>query len=302
MNTSLICIDANFLKKKDVRSFHNALNAITPTTDNFSDDNENFEGNGVALMLGPELRGLYTSKKFEGLHPDTTMFYPFGGVVAEDRYTPIHTMLVSALLDRLKTEHKTQVIISLERQPIEEINHLPEEESFWLAHGFSQLDVQVHYQGDIKYDKTLDWDNLKFCVSLYLGGDSAIETELCQLHRQAYKRRIGVPDLTTHMIRQHLTLPGCVYLITRHEEDLIGMVTLYIYEKECYVDSIHIKRNYWGTEAADILGHSLLKYADNQGCKTVSGTSASNNRASRSLMERFGLMAIYQTKRMIKNL
>ena len=30
--------------------------------------------------------------------------------------------------------------------------------------------------------------------------------------------------------------------ITRHEEELIGMAALYIHEKECYVDSIHIKR------------------------------------------------------------
>jgi RimJ/RimL family protein N-acetyltransferase len=88
----------------------------------------------------------------------------------------------------------------------------------------------------------------------------------------------------------------------RYKDELIGQVTLFISQQECYVDSIHIKRSYWGSGAADKLGQCLLDYAQTKECQTISGTAASNNRASRALMERFGLVAQYQVKRMLLSL
>jgi len=88
----------------------------------------------------------------------------------------------------------------------------------------------------------------------------------------------------------------------RHNNELIGQVSLFISDKECYVDSIYVKRSYWGTGAADKLTRSLFNYAERKGCQTVSGTAASNNQASRALMDRFGLVAQHQAKRMLLSL
>jgi hypothetical protein len=177
---------------------------------------------------------------------------------------------------------------------------MSEDETFWLALGFSPLDVQVHYQGPIKYDNAQDQSD--FSISKYEGGNDATNLQLCQLYQEAYKRFAGIPELTPESINQQLSIPSCSFLVMRYKDELIGQVTLFISQQECYVDSIYVKRSYWGTGAADKLGQYLLNYATTKECQTISGTAASNNRASCALMERFGLVAQYQVKRMTLSL
>ena len=210
-------------------------------------------------------------------------------MLVEDRYTSRHQALIESLMRQLKSDEKVRIIISLDQQPIEAVNKHTEEEAFWLDRGFSHLDVQVFYQGVVQHDDSPK--KLDFSVNKYAGGDHAMNLELCNLYRKAYDKRAGIPDVTPESINEQLSIPGCSYLVMRHKDELIGQVTLSISKKECYVDSIYVKRSYWGTGAADTLTQSLFDYAKTKGCQTLSGVAASNNQASRALMERFGLIA-----------
>jgi len=296
-DTTATCIDAKRLSKGAVRRFYDAFEQRVSNTESLPDNDESFEGDGIALMVDEEVHGLYTYKGFASLHADTTLYYPYGGVLVENRHTSHHQALIENLILELKTDSKVEIIVCLDRQPIQQADEAIEGESFWLALGFSSLDTQIYYQGAIKADDFKD--KLDFSVSEYAGGDESINEELCALYRMAYKRRAAIPDITSADIEKQLSLSSCSYLIMRHNDELIGQVTLFTSAKECYVDSIYVKRSFWGTSAADQLGQSLLNYADNKGCQTVSGTAASNNRASCALMERFGLAPQYRIKRLI---
>jgi predicted acetyltransferase len=221
-------------------------------------------------------------------------------VLGENRHTRHHQALIEGLILKLKTDSKVQIIVSLDRRPMQQVDEVIEDESFGLALGFSSLDTQIYYQGSIK---SFDFkDKLDFYVSEYAGGNEATNLQLCHLYREAYKRRIGIPNVTPESINEQLAIPGCSYLVMFHKDELIGQVTLFIHQRECYVDSIYVKRTHWGTGAADKLTQSLFNYAKTEGCQTVAGTAASNNHASRALMERFGLVAQYKVKRMILSL
>ena len=280
--------------------FYDAFEQREAVTESSPDDAEGFKGEGIALTVGAKVHGLYTYKGFSSLHADTTVYYPFGGVLGEIRHTRHHQALIEGLILKLKTDSKVQIIVSLDRQPMQQADEVIEDESFWFAQGFSLLDTQIYYQGVIKpYDVK---DKLDFSVSEYAGGNEATNLQLCLLYREAYKRRLGIPNVTSDSINEQIAIPSCTYLVMRHKDELIGQVTLYINQSECYVDSIYVKRTYWGTGAADKLGQSLLDFAKTKGCQTVSGMAAFNNQARRDLMERFGLVARYQVKRMILSL
>jgi GNAT superfamily N-acetyltransferase len=288
-NVKGIFISAKELSKGVVRRFYDALEQGAIVKESLPDDDESFGNDGIALMLGAELRGLYTYKAFASLQAGTTLYYPYGGMLVEDRYTSRHQALIESLMRQLKSDEKVRIIISLDQQPIEAVNKHAEEEAFWLDRGFSHLDVQVFYQGVVQHDDSPK--KLDFSVSKYAGGDHEMNLELCNLYRKAYDKRAGIPDVTPESINEQLSIPGCSYLVMRHKDELIGQVTLSISKKECYVDSIYVKRSYWGTGAADTLTQSLFDYAKTKGCQTLSGVAAYNNQASRALMERFGLIA-----------
>lgn len=260
------------------------------------DDDESFRGDGITLMVGAEVRGLYAYERFSSIQADTTLYYPYGGMLVEDRYTSRHQALIETLIRQLKSDEKVCVIISLDQQPIEAVNNNAKEETFWLDRGFSHLDVQVFYQGVVKHYSFQD--KLDFSVSEYAGGDQPMNLELCNLYRKAYNRLRGIPDITPKSINEQLSIPGCSYLVMRHKDELIGQATLFISKYKCYVESIYVKRSYWGTGAADILTQSLFEHAKTKGCQTMSGVAASNNQASRALMERFGLIAQHTVTRM----
>jgi len=299
-NVRGIFISANQLSKGVIRRFYDALEQRVAVTESLPDDDKLFEGDGIALMVGTEVHGLYTYKGFESLQADTTLYFTGGGVLAENRHTRHHRALIESLILKLKNDSKVEIIVSLDRQPMQQADEVIEDESFWLAQGFSSLDTQIHYQGAIKsFDVK---DKLDFSVSEYAGGNEATNLQLCHLYREAYKRRAGIPNVTPDSINEQLAIPGCSYLVMFYKAELIGQVTLFIYQRECYVDSIYVKRTYWGTGAADKLTQSLFNYAKTEGCQTVSGAAAINNHASRALMERFGLVAQYQVKRMILSL
>lgn len=299
-NVKGIFISANQLSKGATRRFYDALKQSVAVTESLPDDDKRFEGDGIALMVGADVRGLFTYRGFASLHADTTLYYPFGGVLAENRHARHHRALIESLILKLKTDSKVEIIVSLDRQPMQQADDVIEDESFWFAQGFSSLDTQIHYQGAIKSFEVKD--KLDFSVSEYAGGDDATNIQLCLLYREAYKRRLGIPNVTPDSINEQLAIPGCSYLVMRHKDALIGQVTLFITQSECYVDSIYVKRTYWGTGAADKLTQSLFNFAKTKGCQTVSGMAAFNNQASRALMERFGLVARYQVKRMILSL
>lgn len=295
-----VCVIAKTLSKGTVRHFYDALKQGAVKMDVLPDDGESFGGDGIALMLGEELRGLYTYKAFASIQAGTTFYYPYGGMLVEDRYTSRHQVLIESLILKLKTDSKVEIIVSLDRQPMQQADGVTEDESFWLAQGFSSLDTQIHYQGASKsFDVK---DKIDFSVSEYAGGNEATNLQLCHLYREAFKWRPGIPDVTPDSINEQLSIPSCSYLIMHHNGQLIGQVALFISQRECYVDSIYVKLLYWGTGAADKLAQSLLDYAEKKGCQTVSGTAASNNQASRALMERFGLVAQYQVKRVVLGL
>jgi ribosomal protein S18 acetylase RimI-like enzyme len=294
------CLHANKLNKGVVRRFYETLNPSAPRIEGLPDDHESFKGPGIALMSGAEVRGLYLYSAFPGLQADTTLYYPYGGMLSEDRYTRRHQSLIQNLIQELKADSKVQIIVSLDQQPIQESDELIEHMAFWRTQGFSQLDVQITYQGALKYAHAQDKFN--FSVTEYTGGDEATNTDLCVLYRAAYKRRAGIPNVMSESINKQLSIPSCSYLIMRHNDQVIGQVTLFLSKKECYVESIYVKRSYWGMGAADKLTQSLFNYARTKGCETVSGTAASNNRASCALMERFGLVAQHRIQRMVLNL
>jgi len=299
-NVKGIFISANQLSKGVIRRFYDALKQSVAVTESLPDDDKRFEGDGIALMVGAEVHGLYTYKGFESLQADTTLYFTGGGVLAENRHTRHHQALIEALILKLKTDSKVEIIVSLYRQPMQQADEVIEDESFWFAQGFSSLDTQILYQGAIKsFDVK---DKLDFSVSEYAGGNEATNIQLCHLYREAFKRRKGFPNVTSDSINEQLAIPSCSYLVMRHKDALIGQVTLFITQSGCYVDSIYVKRTYWGTGAADKLGQSLLDFAKTKGCQTASGMAASNNQASRALMERFGLVAQYQVKRMFLTL
>lgn len=295
-----LCVHAKNLTKGTVRRFFETLNPGTDGANSLSDDDESFNDDGLALVLGKEVRGLYVYRAFPSVQADTTLYYPYGGMLIEDRYMKRHQSLIERLICELKADSKVQIIVSLDQQPMHHSDGIVEAEAFWLTLGFSPLDVQVHYLGAIKYHDAEDKSD--FSVSKYEGDSATTNTQLCDLYREAYKRRAGIPRVTPERIAKQLSFPSCSYLIMRHGDELIGQATLFISESECYVDSIYVKRSYWGTGAADKLTQSLFNYAKNNACQTISGTAASNNRASRSLMERFGLTAQHQVKRMMFNL
>ncbi len=297
-----VCVNAKTLTQGAVRHFYDALEQRAVKKDVLPDDGESFEGDGVALLLGAEIRGLYLYKAFASLQVRTTLYYPYGGMLAEDRFTNHHQALIKSLTRALQTDSKVQIIISLDQQPMMVPSEIAADEAFWFAQGFSPLDLQIRYQGEIKLGNIKDQDHLNFLVTKYAGGDEGINSALCHLYREAYKRRPGIPDITPEGINKQLSIPSCSYLIVRHNNELIGQATLFISQRECYVDSIYVKRSYWGTGAADKLVQTLFDYAEKKGCLTVSGTAASNNQESRALMERFGLVAQYRIKRIILNL
>ena len=293
--------NARQLTKAEVRNFYNEFNKTVGKIDSLPNDGDGFEGEGVGVMVDGSLRGLYTYKAIASLQPDVTLYYPYGGIIGAEHYTALHRELIEGVLNQIKTASKVQIIIALDRQSLLEAKIETKEEAFWVTHGFSRLDAHVHYQGAIKYDVNAGGQS-SFSVSAYNGSDATTDLELCHLYRRAYLGRAGIPDITPETINQQLAIRSCSYLIIRHLEDLIGQATLFINNAECYVDSIYIKRKYWGTGAADKLGQSILQHAENQGCHTISGTAASDNRASCALMERFGLTAQYQMQRMVISL
>ncbi len=300
LDMTATCIDLKKLSKGAVRRFYDVFEQRGAVSASSADDDEGFKREGIALVVGAEVRGLFTYKGFASLHADTTLYFLAGGVLVENRHTRHHQALIESLILKLKTDSKVEIIVSLDRQPMQQADEVTEAESFWLAQGFSSLDTQIHYQGA---SKSFDVKNkIDFSVSEYAGGNEATNLQLCHLYREAYKRRLGIPDVTPDSINEQLSIPSCSYLIMHHNRQLIGQVALFISQRECYVDSIYVKRSYWGMGAADKLTHSLFDYAEKKGCQTVSGTAASNNQASRALMERFGLVAQYQVKRVLLRL
>ena len=293
-------VSAKQLSKRDVRKFYDLFASRPVNSQSLPDDHEKFDGDGIALTIDGGLRGLYTYRAFASLQADINLYYPYGGMLSADRYTIRHRELIQTLSSQLKTDTKTQIIICLDHQPVQVISETAEGHEFWLALGFSQLDLQVLYQGKVNVDHPQKLSN--FLVATYSGGDRAINAELCELYREAYKKRQGIPDVTAESIDRQLAIPECAYLIMQHNSALIGQVTLFIADKECYVDSIFVKRKYWGTGAADVLTRSLFAYAKNHDCETISGVAASNNWGSQRLMERFGLVAQHQTIRMVLTL
>ncbi len=289
-------VSAKQLSKRTVREFYDTLLSKPLKTQGLPEDNEKFDGDGVALLIKEEVRGLYIYKACASLQAKTTLYYPHGGMLGADLHSTHHRELIQTLLNQIKTNSKVQIIIRLEQQPMQATSSMTKEHEFWCALGFSQFDMQVFYRGEVKVDYSQEPSD--FTVVQYRGGDRAIHTELCDLHREAYKKRQGIPEISEEIIEKQLSIPSCSYLILWHNKALIGLVTLFLFNKECYVDSILIKRRYWGTGAADVLTQSLFDYAKNHDCDIVSGSSASNNWGSRRLMERFGLVAQYQTARM----
>ncbi|MFY9348570.1 MAG: GNAT family N-acetyltransferase [Orrella sp.] len=299
-NASTSFVSAKQLSKRAVTQFYDTLLSRPHKTENPSDEKDKFEGDGIALMVDGELRGMYTYKAFASIQANTTLYYPYGGVLGDDPHTTQHRALIQALSRQLKSDFTTQIIICLDQQPMQAVDKTVQCHAFWCELGFTLLDVQVFYQGPVKVDDTKIQSD--FSVRPYSGGDHAINTELCDLYRDAYKRRLAIPDVTVDSIDKQLAMAECMYLIMHKDSTLIGQVTLFVDNKDCYVDSIYVKRRYWGTGAADVLTQTLFAYAEKHGCETISGVAASNNWASRGLMARFGLVAQHQTTRMVLTL
>lgn len=295
-DSTLVCVSASGLTVGAINKFYDVFFKKTLKTIISSDENAYFSGSGIGLLRGGELVGLYTYKSLASLVPNVNFYYPQGGMLGEYQYTSFHDHFVIELLKQIGTDSKAQIIIRLDQQPVQRETEVCNAETFWLAHGFSPLDVQVSYQGTIKHIDIPE--RTDFCVSTYTGGDERINSELCQLHRNAYAGKLGVPDMTSAQINQTFAMPGYSYLLVYHDDTIIGQAAFLIKDTDCYVDSLFIKRKYWASGASDRLTQAMFMFAQNKGCETVSGVAASNNRASRGLMERFGLLPQHQIRRM----
>ena len=137
-NVTGIFVSAKQLSKGVVRRFCDALEKRVAVKESLPDDGESFEGDGVALMVGAEVHGLYVYKGFTSLQGDTTLYFPYGGMLIEDRYTRRHQSLIENFLDELKADSKkVKIIVKLEQQPMQQPDGIAVEEAFWLKLGFS---------------------------------------------------------------------------------------------------------------------------------------------------------------------
>ena len=126
-------ISAKQLSKRTVREFYGTLLSKPLKTQSLPEDNEKFEGDGIALLINDEVRGLYTYKAFASLQANATLYYPYGGILGTDLYSAQHRELFQTLLIQLKTNSKVQIIISLEHQSMPAISKVTKEHEVWFA-------------------------------------------------------------------------------------------------------------------------------------------------------------------------
>jgi len=100
-----IVISAKELSNRVVRRFYDALEQRVVLTESLPDDDERFGSDGIALMVGAELRGFYTYKAFASIQFGTALYYPYVGVLVEDRYTSRHRALIESLMRQHRSSH-----------------------------------------------------------------------------------------------------------------------------------------------------------------------------------------------------
>lgn len=91
--------------------------------------------------------------------------------------------------------------------------------ALWCELGFTLLDVQVFYEGPIKVDATKIQSD--FAVATYAGGDHATNTELRDLYRDAYKRRLAIQVVTVDSVDKQLATAEFTCLIIHKDSTLI---------------------------------------------------------------------------------
>lgn len=293
---SISLVNARELNHAEVRRFYAALNSDVTLARVLPDDNDAYDRGGVGISVNGELLGLYTYSVFQGFQSGHSLCYPYGGMLKGESLSLLHHRLVEGLLAQIRLDSNVQILICLANQSLA-LHDVTEEEKFWLAHRFSHFDTQIHYQGPVPTGFG-DEQSLAFSVSTYASGNPALDLELIDLYRHAYISRPGVPDISLETIRQQLDLSEYACMIIRHDDELVGQASLIVSDQNCYVESIYIKRRYWGVGCSDTFARALSLYAASQGCTTVSGIASSINRATCALMERFGLTPQYQFRRM----
>lgn len=290
-------VNARHLKQAQVDCFYDALYKSNSKQLPVDTDGVWCDRDGIGVEIDGRLNALYTYSTHNSLTSDTALCYPHGGSLISDSYEAVQSFLLNGLITQLKdlrAEKKIKIIFILGQQIM-----LPNDialvyESIFYEHGFSKYNRLTHYRGSV--NPALGYQlNSAFEVREYRGGDEGIDSEICSLYRKSYDGHLGVPDITPNTISSHLAAPSCSYLILYHKNELMGQATVYLDGKECYVDSFHIKRKYWGRiGASDFLLNWIFSFAQEKGCEVLSGTAASNNRASCALMERFGMTPQYE--------
>jgi GNAT superfamily N-acetyltransferase len=180
------------------------------------------------------------------------------------------------------------------------IAHLPDGDTapaaaFLERFGFAELAYEARYELNLTGIKFAATDP-RFECREYRGGDPAMDRVIVDLHRRAYRGKLCTADLTEELLALRLANPRCCYDLFFHEGQLIGYVSSWNNDRECFVDSLLVTRRYWGGGASDALFHELERVATKRGAAKLATTASGSNRAVINLMDRRDAREVKKTR------
>jgi|GEM_PF-6239727 RimJ/RimL family protein N-acetyltransferase len=127
-----------------------------------------------------------------------------------------------------------------------------------------------------------------------LEADPELTAALVAVRNAVFAQRDNSDQCTTAEMLRQMKLPGALMILVWHGSAPVGLTLLFHIEDgddkgEAYVSEIVIRRRHWGKAAADLLGYEMFRMCCAMGASRIAGIADESNRASRSLMERFGM-------------
>jgi GNAT superfamily N-acetyltransferase len=281
-------INANVLK---IREIDNFLPRHTGQPESGQDPDTSYLGLGYAAQSPAGVVGIVLFYFTPSLLPEEQLCFLTGAVDPLYRRRGVGTQLMTQVLTAVK-QAKTKLAL---------IASLPDRDAgpaaeFLTRFGFGELDCEVQYEGSLTGIEFVSEDP-RFDLRAYNGGDPSLDEAIVDLHRRGYRRHPCVVDLTNELLALRLANPNCFYELLFHERQLIGYASFWIDKGKCYVDSLLVARQYWGSGASEELVHSVGRVATERGCAIISTISSSSNRAIISLMLKHNCHVVKATKR-----
>jgi len=124
--------------------------------------------------------------------------------------------------------------------------------------------------------------------------DSHLTDQLVAVRNATFALRGDADQWTRAEMLRQMKVPGAMMIVVWHSGMPVGLALLFHIQDgedkgEAYVSEIVVQRRHWGKVAADLLGFEMLRRCCAIGAQTIAGVADERNRASRNLMERFGL-------------